>query len=71
MVTLKQTVRNSTHWAKDRIHTICKSEDPLDYMIAYSVAQEFLEWLEPDMQEDVYSLAYIGEGSEYDDEGIQ
>jgi hypothetical protein len=67
MVTLKQTVRNSTSWAKDRIHTICESDDSLDYLNAYSVAQEFLEWLEPDMQEDVYSLAYIGEGSEYDD----
>ena len=50
MVTLKQTVRNSTSWAKDRIHTICESDDPLDYLNAYSVAQEFLEWLEPDMQ---------------------
>ncbi len=39
----------------------------MKHLNAYSVAQEFLEWLEPDMQEDVYSLAYIGEDSEYDD----
>ena len=45
MVTLKQTVRNSTSWAKDRIHTICKSDDPLDYLNAYSVAQEFLDFI--------------------------
>tara|TARA_Y100001937_G_C6966246_1_gene261153 strand:+ start:214 stop:426 length:213 start_codon:yes stop_codon:yes gene_type:complete len=67
MVTLKQTVKDTSSWAVKRIHTICESDDPLDYLNAYAVTQEFLEWLEPDMNEDVYSLAYIGEGSDYDD----
>ena len=37
------------------------------YFDAYSVVQEFEEWLEPDSSEphEIFSLAYIGDESEY------
>ncbi len=39
----------------------------MDYLDAHAIVQEFEEWMDPNMDDhDVYSLEYIGDGSEYD-----
>jgi len=36
-------------------------------MDAHAITQEFEEWMDPDTEDhDVYSLEYIGTGSDYD-----
>ena len=58
MVTLEQTLRQTHHWAIDRIHTMSE----LDIDDARSIQQEFSEWLNPDIEDhDIYSLEYIGD----------
>ena len=67
METLRTTVEEAHQWALDRVHLLSKSTDAESYFDAYSVVQEFEEWLEPDSSEphEIFSLAYIGDESEY------
>ena len=67
MVTLEQTIRNATSWSVNRVNTLCKCNDVEKLMDAHALTQEFEEWMDPDAKDhDVYSLEYIGTGSEYD-----
>tara|TARA_B100001996_G_C18135686_1_gene390935 strand:+ start:44 stop:250 length:207 start_codon:yes stop_codon:yes gene_type:complete len=67
METLHNTIRQVTDWSVSRVHTLCDTDDPMDYLDAHAIVQEFEDWMDPDMKDhDVYSLEYIGEGSEYD-----
>lgn len=62
METLENTLRKSHDWAVDRIHTLCDRNEELEYQNAYSIQQEFSEWLNPNIDEhDVFSLEYIGD----------
>jgi hypothetical protein len=62
MSILENTLRNSHDWAIDRIHTLCDRNDEYDYQNAYAIQQEFVEWLDPNIEEhDIFSLQYIGE----------
>ena len=64
MVTLQQTLRQTHDWALSRVETLTDEHSEED---AFSIVQEFSEWLDPENDNhDVYSLEYIGEGSEYD-----
>ena len=61
MVTLKQTLLSTREWSIIRI----KDEKPVADKNA--IYKEFEEWIEmDDLDHDIYSLAYIGEDSEYD-----
>ena len=65
MVTLEQTLSLTHDWVIDRMHQLCdegyeRVED------AHAIRLEFDEWLDPNIPDhNVYSLEYIGEGSDY------
>ena len=64
MVTLEETLRQSHDWAIKRIEILTENQCEED---AFSIVQEFSEWLDPEGDDhDIYSLTYIGEGSEYE-----
>jgi len=58
MKTLEEALRQSHDWAVDRINYMSKRN--IDD--AYSIQQEFNEWLNPNIPEhDIFSLQYIGD----------
>ena len=70
MVTLKQTVNDTHKWSLARILELCSRGDFEEVVNGDSIRQEFDEWISSngkDLEEEIISLAYIGEGSEYDD----
>ena len=62
MVTLKQTLMRTREWSIFRIEDVKPVADK------NAIYKEFEEWIEMDdhLDRDIYSLAYIGEDSEYD-----
>mgnify|MGYP001404783948 FL=1 len=59
MEDLERTLRTNHDWALDRIHKICDTDDPLDYMNAYSIVLEFKEWIDSKEEEcDIISFVY-------------
>ena len=62
MVTLKQTLLRTREWSVNRLETVSSIGDK------HAIYKEFEEWIELDdnLDHDIYSLAYIGEDSEYD-----
>ena len=61
MVTLKQTLLRTREWSIFRIKDVQPVADK------NAIYKEFEEWIEmDDLDQDIYSLAYIGEESEYD-----
>ena len=71
MATLQQTLKEAHDWANSRISRLSISavdlKDPELVEDAYAIQCEFKEWLDPEGDDhDVYSLEYIGDGSEYD-----
>ena len=61
MVTLKQTLLRTREWS------INKLESAVSIGEKHAIYKEFEEWIDmEDLDHDIYSLAYIGEGSEYD-----
>ena len=70
MATLKKTVNETYYWSIDRINELCSRGDFEEVVNGDSIRQEFDEWIssnDKDLEEEIISLAYIGEGSEYDD----
>lgn len=66
METLEQTLWVIHNWSITRVNTLLEdpSEDQLIDVLedAYSIHQEFAEWLNPDTEDhDVVSLEYIGD----------
>ncbi len=71
METLEQTLWVIRNWSIDRVHTIIdesstdviRSDKLVDAVDdAYSIQQEFAEWLNPDIDDhDVMSLEYLGD----------
>ena len=61
---LDKTLKRNHDWVLKRVHDLVDKEYEGD---AYSLVQEFSEWLDPKKDDhEIYSLEYIGEGSEYD-----
>ncbi len=61
---LEKTIQDSHNWALKRVHILTNRKHEED---AYSIVQEFSEWINPKSTDhDIFSLEYIGEGSEYD-----
>ena len=64
MATLEQTLKLNHDWVLKRVHDLVDEEYEGD---AYSLVQEFREWLDMEKDDhDIFSLEYIGDGSEYD-----
>ena len=69
MSTLKKTVNETYYWSLDRIYELCSRDDFEEVVNGDSLRQEFDEWINAnnkDLNEEIISLAYIGEGGEYD-----
>ena len=67
METLEQTLRHSHDWAVDRITFLCEEGNHDQLEDAFAIEREFDEWLTDSHEEHkIYSLEYIGEGSDYD-----
>ena len=69
MVTLESTLKKINDWSIDRIHHLSEnrpgSELYENLENAYSIHQEFAEWLDPNKKDhDVISLEYIGDEDE-------
>ena len=63
MQTLEQTLEQTHDWVIDRVDILTENELEED---AFSIVQEFSEWLDPDKEDhDICSLEYIGEDGEY------
>ena len=61
MVTLKQTLNRTREWSINRLKSVVPIGDK------HAIYKEFEEWIEMDVpNHDIYSLEFIGEGSEYD-----
>jgi len=61
MVTLKQTLLKTREWSIFRMRDVKPVADK------NAIYKEFEEWIEmDDPDHDIYSLEFIGEGSEYD-----
>ena len=61
MVTLKQTLNRTREWSINRLESVVPIGDK------HAIYKEFEEWIEmDDLDHDIYSLAYIGEGGEHD-----
>ena len=69
MATLNQTVNASYYWSLDRVCELCSRGDFEEVVNGDAHRQEFDEWINEnnkDLDEEIISLAYIGEGGEYD-----
>ena len=61
MVTLKQTLLRTREWSIERMESVKPIGDK------DAIYKEFEEWIEmDDPDHDIFSLEFIGEGSEYD-----
>ena len=70
MATLKKVVNDTYYWSINRTTELCSRGDFEEVVNGDSIRQEFDEWIMAENQnldEDIISMAYIGEGSEYDD----
>tara|TARA_A100000164_G_scaffold69134_1_gene57670 strand:+ start:84 stop:287 length:204 start_codon:yes stop_codon:yes gene_type:complete len=66
MDNFNQTLKISHDWALHRIQVLCETYDVESVGNACSIHSEFEEWFEPEREDlDIFSLTYIGEGSEY------
>ena len=69
MATLKETLKQTHDWSVSRINELCSRGDFEEVVNGDSIRQEFDEWImanNKNLDEDIISMAYIGEGSEYD-----
>ena len=69
MATLKQTVNDVHDWSLSRINELCSRDDFEEIVNGDALRQEFDEWINANngnLNEEIISLAYIGEGGEYD-----
>ena len=69
MATLKKTVDDTYYWSINRMCELAARGNFKDVMNGDSIRQEFDEWImanNKNLDEDIISMAYIGEGSEYD-----
>jgi hypothetical protein len=69
METLNDTLAKVHDWSRERIHVLCEKAEvesiPSLQEDAFALFSEFEEWYDKDEEHDIFSLEYIGEGSEY------
>ena len=69
MATLKETLKQTHNWSLSRINELCSRDDFEEVVNGDALRQEFDEWINANngnLNEEIISLAYIGEGGEYD-----
>jgi hypothetical protein len=66
MENLEETLKNSHDWALRRMNVLSEGSDVNKVNDAMSIHREFKEWFDPKSEDhDIFSLEFIGEGSEY------
>ena len=66
MEDLEETLRSSRDWALKRMHILSEGSDVNKVNDAMSIHREFSEWFDTRVDDhDIFSLEFIGEGSEY------
>ena len=65
---LETTLPEAREWALQRIQKLTDTKDIESVNDSYAIFKEFQEWIDP-LEEDteIYSMEWLGEGSEYDD----
>ena len=64
MQTLEQTIKHAHDWTLNRVRFLEENDRHND---AVCMVQEFSEWLDPNAEDhDVFSMEYIGNGSDYE-----
>ena len=69
MDSFTKNLRSTYDWSIDRMNELCTDGDIEQLKDAVSIRQEFAEWLlreDKNVNHDIVSLEYMGEGSEYD-----
>ena len=69
MDSFTKNLRTTYDWSIDRMNELCTEGDIEQLKDAVSIRQEFAEWLlreDKNVNHDIVSLEYMGEGSEYD-----
>ena len=68
MDSFTKNLRTTYDWTIDRMNELCTDGDIEQLKNAVSIRQEFAEWLlrDKEVNPDIVSLEYMGEGSEYD-----
>ena len=69
MDSFTKTLRTPYDWSIDRMNDLCTDGNEEKLKDAVSIRQEFAEWLireNKEVNHDIVSLEYMGEGSEYD-----
>ena len=69
MDSFTKNLRTTYDWSIDRMNELCTDGDIEHLKDAVSIRQEFAEWLlreDKNVNHDIVSLEYMGEGSEYD-----
>ena len=69
MDSFTKTLRITYDWSIDRMNDLCTDGNEEKLKDAVSIRQEFAEWLireNKEVNHDIVSLEYMGEGSEYD-----
>jgi len=69
METLNDTLAKVHDWSRERIHVLSEKAEvesiPSLQEDAFALFSEFEEWYDKDEEHDIFSLEYIGEGSEF------
>ena len=59
MDNLETTLRNNRDWALTRIHRMCDTDAPYNFMDAAAIVSEFEEWFDTKNEEcDILSFEY-------------
>ena len=59
MDNLETTLRNNRDWALKRIHRMCDTDDPYNFMDASAIVSEFEEWFDTKNEEcDILSFVF-------------
>ena len=69
MDSFTKNLRTTYDWSIDRMNELCTDGDIEQLKDAVSIRQEFAEWLireNKEVNHDIVSLEYIGEGSDFD-----
>ena len=69
MDSFTKSLRNTYDWSIDRMNDLCTDGNEEKLKDAVSIRQEFAEWLireNKEVNHDIVSLEYMGEGSEFD-----
>ncbi len=69
MDSFTKTLRTTYDWSIDRMNDLCTDGNEEQLKDAVSIRQEFAEWLireNKEVNHDIVSLVYMGEGSEFE-----